>query len=112
MAEYIDREELSVTPIDITDLPTDKCLMVYLAEDVDSLPTADVIERAQYNRVLELIAYLCEEHDKRVTEYNNLRSKIDKSIEWILHYATMQANPYKKEGMRRALQLLKEKIGE
>lgn len=46
MAEYIDRAELSVTPIDITDLPTDKCLMVYLAEDVDSLPTADVIERS------------------------------------------------------------------
>lgn len=44
MAEYIDRAELSVTPIDITDLPADKCLMVYLAEDVDSLPTADVVE--------------------------------------------------------------------
>lgn len=34
MAEYIDRTELAVAPIDITDLPRDKCLMVYLAEDV------------------------------------------------------------------------------
>ncbi len=55
MAEYIDREELSVTPIDITDLPTDKCLMVYLAEDVDSLPTADVVERSKINKAIEEI---------------------------------------------------------
>lgn len=55
MAEYIDREELSVTPIDITDLPRDKCLMVYLAEDVDSLPTADVVERSKIDKAIEEI---------------------------------------------------------
>lgn len=55
MAEYIDRTELAVTPIDITDLPTDKCIMVYLAEDVDSLPTADVIERSKINKAIEEI---------------------------------------------------------
>ena len=55
MAEYINRAELSVTPIDITDLPTDKCLMVYLAEDVDSLPTADVVERSKIDKAIEEI---------------------------------------------------------
>lgn len=33
--DLIDRKELEVVPIDITDLPKDRCLMVYLAEDVD-----------------------------------------------------------------------------
>lgn len=34
--ELIDRSKLSICPIDITDLPQDKCLMVYLADDVDN----------------------------------------------------------------------------
>lgn len=34
--ELIDRSKLSICPIDITDLPLDKCLMVYLADDVDN----------------------------------------------------------------------------
>lgn len=34
--ELIDRNKLSICPIDITDLPYDRCLMVYLAEDVDN----------------------------------------------------------------------------
>lgn len=40
------------------------------------------------------------------------RSKIDKAIEYIMQYSSMQANPYKREGMRRAIELLKQKIGE
>ena len=34
--DLIDKSKLEVCPIDITDLPTDKCLMVYLAEDVEN----------------------------------------------------------------------------
>jgi len=34
--ELVDRSKLSICPIDITDLPRDKCLMVYLADDVDN----------------------------------------------------------------------------
>jgi len=36
--DLIDRDYLAVTPIDATDLPTDKCLMVYCAEEVDDAP--------------------------------------------------------------------------
>lgn len=36
--DLIDRSKLDVTPIDITDLPTDRCLLVYMAEDVDNAP--------------------------------------------------------------------------
>lgn len=35
----IDADALEVCPIDITDLPKDKCLMVFLAEDVNNAPT-------------------------------------------------------------------------
>lgn len=37
--DLIDRKDLFVTPIDVTDLPTDKCLMVYYAEDIEDAPT-------------------------------------------------------------------------
>lgn len=89
MAEYIDRAELSVTPIDITDLPTDKCLMVYLAEDVDSLPTADVIERSKVNKAIEDI--------NTEMSYGSARF--------------MQETMYHK-GLKRALEILKRNIGE
>ena len=36
--DLIDRDRLVVTPIDATDLPADKCLMVYCAEDVEDAP--------------------------------------------------------------------------
>lgn len=36
--DLIDRSKLDVTPIDITDLPIDRCLLVYMAEDVDEEP--------------------------------------------------------------------------
>lgn len=36
--DLIDRSKLEVCSIDITDLPTDKGLMVYYAEDVDKAP--------------------------------------------------------------------------
>ena len=36
--DLIDRSKLDVTPIDITDLPIDRCLLVYMAEDVDNAP--------------------------------------------------------------------------
>lgn len=36
--DLIDRSKLKVCSIDITDLPTDKGLMVYYAEDVDKAP--------------------------------------------------------------------------
>lgn len=34
-ARVIDMNKLAITPIDITDLPYDKCLMVYYPEDLD-----------------------------------------------------------------------------
>lgn len=34
-ARIIDMDKLAITPIDITDLPHDKCLMVYYPEDLD-----------------------------------------------------------------------------
>ena len=37
--DLIDRKALGIAPIDSTDLPLDRCLMVYLAEDVDEAPT-------------------------------------------------------------------------
>ena len=39
MQRLINANDLEVMPIDITDLPYDKCLMVYYAEDVDNAPT-------------------------------------------------------------------------
>ena len=39
MQRLIDISELSPYPIDITDLPGDKCLIAYLADDVDNAPT-------------------------------------------------------------------------
>ena len=50
--ELIDRSELSICPIDITDLPQDKCLMVYLAEDVDNAPA--IIEADNESEAAEL----------------------------------------------------------
>ena len=37
--DLIDRRKLPLAFIDITDLPTDRCLPVYLQEDVDDAPT-------------------------------------------------------------------------
>lgn len=39
----IDIDEIGVTPIDITDLPYDRCLMTYLKEDIDNAPPVNVI---------------------------------------------------------------------
>ena len=36
--DLIDRSKLGWTPIDITDLPLNECLPVYLKEDVDNAP--------------------------------------------------------------------------
>ena len=36
--DLIDRDALAIAPIDTSDLPIDKCLMVYLAEDVVDAP--------------------------------------------------------------------------
>ena len=37
--ELINKADLLLTPIDITDLPTDHCLMCYLQEDVEEMTT-------------------------------------------------------------------------
>lgn len=34
-ARIIDMDKLAITPIDITDLPHDRCLMVYYPEDLE-----------------------------------------------------------------------------
>lgn len=39
MQRLIDANNLPITPIDITDLPKDKCLMVYYEEDVNNAET-------------------------------------------------------------------------
>lgn len=45
--DLIDRKKLGVTPIDSTDLPSDRCLMVYLTEDVDgALPIIEADKEA------------------------------------------------------------------
>lgn len=92
MAEYIDRAELSVTPIDITDLPTDKCLMVYLAEDVDSLPTADVIERSTMEILCNEYLSKCNCCDECCTEtyciLNSLRTENRDCVNNLITYFT------------------------
>jgi len=120
MAEYIDRSELSITPIDITDLPTDKCLMVYLAEDVDSLPTADVVSHGVY----EQVAW---ERDTAIEQLKELgfgfgektepvvrRSKIDKAIEEIQEFEMSHCiNVMDWEDIiPECLKIIKENIGE
>lgn len=39
----IDADKLAITPIDVTDLPQDKCLRVVLWEDVEKAETVDAI---------------------------------------------------------------------
>lgn len=125
MAEYIDRAELSVTPIDITDLSIDKCLMVYLAEDVDSLPTADVIERSEH---LEQIKYIQDnlktyidntrnEYYAMERSYNRLKAGVDKAIEEMrVEYNNIDYHANKllgaSYGIRKSIDILKRNIGE
>ena len=55
----IDTDKLSVTPIDVTDLPKDRCLMCYLEDDVKQAPTVNAIvipDGATNGDVIELIA--------------------------------------------------------
>lgn len=107
MAEYIDRTELAVTPIDITDLPRDKCLMVYLAEDVDSLPTADVVERSEYEKIKI-------ERDISAQRIHDLGKSVSKAIEEIDELKTAHCIQVmdREDIVMTCLEILKRNIGE
>lgn len=68
-------------------------------------------EHENVDKIAELENIICAISETE-TEDVIERSKIDKAIEYIMQYSSMQANPYKREGMRRAIELLKQKIGE
>jgi len=97
MAEYIDRTQLTLTPIDITDLPEDKALLVYEKEGVEGLPTADVIEREKINKAIE--------------EIENEIKFWDEEPTYPKPY-TIEIRKRKADSYRHALEILKGNIGE
>ena len=126
MAEYIDRAQIeyyeSCSNCNGDDVGLcENCNEKYIVSrsDIELLPTADVVERSEYEKVLkeneELIetAQNCVDADTQsCEELVELRSKIDKAIEEIEKYKSILANPYNRKGMERALEILKRNIGE
>lgn len=116
MAEYIDRENIIPHAID-DDYEEGGERLIVEYEDIKEMPTADVIERSEYNRALELIAYLFGEHDKREAEYTDLHSKINKAksdIKIMLEAEKQKDGTYTDvgQGIAIALGLLNNEIGE
>ena len=81
MARYIDLDKVEFLKVEGNkefNHGVDCCINKLLATKI-----ADVVERSEYERVLKLVDYLTQEHDKRVAENKNLQTKIDKAIEEI-----------------------------
>lgn len=106
MAEYIDRERLKQC------FHTNICGGNAYDELIDMQPTADVVEREKYERVLKLIAYLTQEHDKREAETTELRSKIKEAIEEIKNLRMYYPNEDYYDCKYQVLEILKRDIGE
>ena len=119
MAEYIDRYIIG----GLVD-----CHNNVHYEDIKELPIADVIERSEYDKVLQenkqlkhIISDKVNEDLKCAFEIKELRSKIDKAIEEIKegYYGNEEKSETDSEradafnnGLSYALEILEENIGE
>lgn len=118
MAEYIDKKYLDRKfQIDMMALRGGTVLDTQRV--IDSLPTADVIERVEYDKLLEenkqlkrIISDKVNEDLKCAFEVKELRSKIDNAIEEMERIISDTSYVYTSEGVKLALKILKRNIGE
>lgn len=117
MAEYIDRTIIPYAKLS----EFDKGSLV-TRDMIECMPTADVIERSEYDRVVESFKAMVEiknedliaMRDKYYTlekEYAELKVNIDKSIEEMRFYEHRNVNMFTC-GLNKAIEILKRNIGE
>ena len=80
----IDISKLSPYPIDITDLPNDKCLMVYFAEDVDNAETVLTIPEKPTNgtMVMKIFNSYYAETDNEVVKIEIGGKIVEFDLDW------------------------------
>jgi len=121
MAEYIDRNLIEWYGCNFENADCEKreCSGCSHAEcshsQVMQIPTADVIEREEYEKLLEN----CKGYERLVeveeNEITELRSKIDKAIKEIIEYRNDDSNDFcevEVGAINGALEILKRNIGE
>lgn len=122
MAEYINKEDLKFLEIPIAPIIQGEQVHYeqgFLKEWLESVHTADVIERSEYekllkeNEELKEIATNCIEADSQsCEELTKLHSKIDNAIEEIEQAIKECKLRWAVTGMEHALGILKRSIGE
>ena len=81
MTRLINADKLVITPIDVTDLPQDRCLRVVLWDDVENAETVDAIPIEFINKILESVRSL------KITSKDI--KEIENSIEFISALETL-----------------------
>jgi 4-aminobutyrate aminotransferase-like enzyme len=126
MAEYIDRTLLEP---DTEWSEYDDDFISYSKSQINSLPTADVIERAEYDKIVQAFKALVEMKNENLIdmrdkyyalekEYAELKINIKKAIEEIeqeiieTDYHANNLLGSKSHGMRVAIEILKRNTGE
>ena len=123
MAEYVNKEQLDRKFI--IEMLSPSTTTIFDAKNIiDGLPTADVIERVEYDKLLEenkqlkcIISDKVDEDLKCAFEIKELRSKIDNALadmQSMLDQEVLNDNVISDvgQGIAIAMGLLKENIGE
>ena len=112
MAEYINRDELE---LDAEWSEYYDGFTSYSQEQIQSAPTADVIERDEYDKLHQEYLKAIHRHTESLKELHELRSKIDKAIEEMESYEeeVYHRDTEKKEYacIYHCLEILKRNIG-
>ena len=126
MAEYIDKENLKFLEIPIAPVLQGEQVHYeqgFLKEWLESIPTADVVERSEYEEMVKSFKAMVEiknenliaMRDKYYTlekEYAELKVNIKKSIEEMERIISDTSYVYTGAGVELALKILKRNIGE
>ena len=123
MAEYIDREQIkwhceyeNPQLCDKEDCKNNCSNLECSYQEVMQIPTADVVERGEYERVLKNINFLSQQNGKNLDTIFDLRSKIDKAIAEIeeLKHKNTDVEGYRwwNNAIENVLHILERNIGE
>lgn len=73
MAEYIAKDKLKTIMYNITaEFDTETVHIDRVVDEIDNLPTADVVERSKIDKAIEEIDFLRQHRTKYITEDNRI----------------------------------------
>ena len=110
MAEYIDREQVLELQADYGE--GQYTMMLVDPKLVKKLPTADVVEREEYERLKIVNLDLARTNKALLEERNDLHSKIDKAIDEIENQKKFNTECDGESDLGIAIQIIRKYLGE